>query len=497
MEQLITSAYEHKLACVFHKIDNRGLLIDTSKLAKLRKYCNERIIELCDDISRSIGTVVYVGKENKPPLGSSTVNINYSPSLQDLLKNIGFSLPKIKRKNKDTQEYEMADSANDLVLHKTMADPSLWPSRLGLDPAKLLKNLIEIRGIAKLKGTYINARLFNDTYYCNYSVSATVTGRRGSKKHIFNLGNNAQNFPKHSELGLKFRECIIARPNKLFFIVDQVSAEDWPVQALAENYTALEDMRNGVNRHYKFASIIFGVDEATLRAGRDRKDSTSDMQYYLGKKSRHANNYGMRAARMSEQLAAEGFSFAKDFCQTMLDKVNNADPNVDKVFHEYIKRLLFNSSDKLIRTPLGRERQFLGLRPSSPNYELLNEAYSYVPQSTVGDNTGLAVLEISNYNNYIVNDGHDSISQEVPDDEKELLSVSETTRKAFDRTITFDNGISINIPIEGELGYDLSNTVKIKHFTPDGVLDAYKKLKQQREAQIATDSKEALAAILS
>lgn len=258
-----------------------------------------------------------------------------------------------------------------------------------------------------------------------------------------------------------------------------MSAEDWPVQALAENHHALEEMQNGVNRHYKFAAIIFGVSPDTIKAGRARGDLTSEMQYYLGKKSRHANNYGMQAGTMSESLAREGYSRPKPECALMLDKVRRADPNVESVYHKYIQDTLYSKLP--IINPFGRERQFFGLRQGDKNYKILNEAYAQIPQSTVADNNGLAVLALSTCNDYVIQDGHDSVSQELPDREAELISVFKETKGAYKRNITFHNGITINIPVEGELGYDFNRTVKIKDFSEDGVITAYRELQQLRK----------------
>jgi len=477
--QVINSKYEHNLARIFHAIDNRGLLIDTKKLEKLRAYCNQATSNLCGKITATTGTPVYVGSANKPA-DVAAVNINYSPHLQKFLKSLGFTLPKLRAKNKDTHDWEMKDSANKLILQQVLANPNLWPASSTIDAVTILKSLLELHGIAKVKGTYINARLYDNTYFSNYSVTSTLTGRRGSKKHIFNLGNNAQNFPKHSELGTRFRECIIARYNRLFFFVDQVSAEDWPVQALAENYTALEEMRRGINRHYRFASLIFGIPEADIKRGRANHEQTAEMHYYLGKKSRHANNYRMRPQRMSEALAAEGYSFGVDVCKVMLEKVNNADPNIAGVFHKYIEEQLFTT--KFLRTPFGRERQFFGLRANDKNWDIINEACSYIPQSTVGDNTGLAIsaLDEMGCGSYIVHDGHDSLCQELPDNEGELLKFFKATVKSFERRITFHNGIEVSIPIEAELAYNWKDTIKVKEMSEDALLSAYRELKEKK-----------------
>lgn len=477
MEQLITSSYEHKLAYVYNKIDDRGILTDRHKMAKLRVYCNDTITKLCDSLSRTTNNQIYLGAENKPASGIS-VNINYSPNLQALLKNLGFTLPKIRKKNKDTHEFEFKDSANKLVLQKVLADPNLWPATY-INAKQIITDLLEVHTVAKIKSTYANARLFKDVYYSTANVAGTVTGRRSSRKHTYSIGGNNQNFPKYTELAGKFREALISRPGRIFFIVDQIKAEEWPVSALAENQGALGELRAGVNRHLKLASYLFGIPEQVLKAGIDRKETDAVLCYYLGKKTRHANNYGMRALRMSEQLAGEGHSISKDVCATMLEKVNNADPSVQSVFHKYIQEQIFNT--KQLRTPLGRERQFFGFRTSDKNYDLLNEAYSYIPQSTVGDNTGLAIVYLDGCNDYILQDGHDSLIQEPPDNENELISTLRFTEQAFARDITFHNGITIRIPIEAEIGYNLKDTVKLKEYSVDALKAAYRELKLKGE----------------
>jgi hypothetical protein len=291
-----------------------------------------------------------------------------------------------------------------------------------------------------------------------------------------------------------WKKAIIARRNRIFLFVDQVSAEDWPVQALAENHTALDMMRRGINRHYIFAAQIFNINiddlkyfrsEENVRKGLVTADQQEDAEtkYYLGKKSRHSNNYGMQPKRMSESIAQETQkTIPVDSCKNILTIVDNLDPNVKRIFHKYIQTQLANSEHKLV-TPLGRERVFLGLRSGDKNYSILNEAYAWIPQSTVADNTGLAVCELEKYHPYIVQEGHDSVCQEVPDEEGELLSVFRNTKKAFNRVIRFYNGIEVEIPIEGQLGYNWKDKFKLKEYTEDCLIETYRKFKQAQKEQ--------------
>jgi hypothetical protein len=113
-------------------------------------------------------------------------------------------------------------------------------------------------------------------------------------------------------------------------------------------------------------------------------------------------------------------------------------------------------------TPLGRERYFFGLRPFSDNHKLFKEGYAYIPQSTVGDNTGLAINYAEpTYPNHIVLETHDAITLEVPDNPLEIIRAAGVLRDAFKRILRFPKGLEIEIPIETEIGYNLQDTKKI------------------------------------
>lgn len=488
MQHLITSTYEHELAYHFHNIDNRGLLINVSKKEnEVRPRVEQELSSICNYLSSLWNLSVYVGAENEPSDNSrGKLNLNASEKLLEGLKTLGYDVPKIRKKNEDTDEYEMKESVGELALVKLLADPTRWPNP---QSGEGIKKVLESKELITFRNRYLNARLYKNVYLSNYNVASTLTGRRGSKKTIWGIGGNGQNFPSRGRLSDSWKECIIARPGKMFLFVDQMSAEDWPVQALSANDIALQEMRAGVNRHYKFASQIFGCTVEDLKAARQNKQQpdgsylytqdqqdTAEMQYYMGKKGRHSNNYGMQPPRFSESLASEGgFTVPIDACKNILAIIDKLDPNVKRVFHKFIQEELAKPTH-LLRTPLGRERQFLGLRSGDKNYSILNEAYSYIPQSTVGDNTGLAVCFLEKCHPYILQDGHDSLCQEFEDNEQTCKTVFNNTQKAFDRRITFHNGFEINIPIEGFLGYDWKHKIAIEKYTEECLMIAYREL---------------------
>jgi DNA polymerase family A len=490
MTDRISSSYIHKLQAIYHNIDNRGIAVDREAIDEAKIFVDTEINRNLSICSNQWGCKVYIGTANSYPKGhpefDNQVNINSSSGERTLLKklrDIGYKVPTITKRNEDTGEYEAKYSAGELTLQKMLVTNQF--NFAGGDPA--IRAILQVRELSKLRNSYLNCRFYRTPdgitlYLSHYNAAGTLTGRRSSKKHTFGFGNNAQNFPKHGKLAKIFRRCLVARPGCIFLNVDQKGAEEWPVNALAENTAALAEMESGVNRHIRRAARIFGVSENS-RTEAEWKDS---LEYYLGKKTGHANNYGMQPNRMSDSLAQEGHSVGPLQCKALLEKLNSLEPQIRGTFHAYIKDQIIKT--RILRTPFGRERQFLGLRPNDNNYKLFNEAFAYIPQSIVGDNNGFAVAELETIlffeKRAIVHENHDSIAQDIPATASDIWFYLQATIRAYDRRITFHNGISINIPVEAELGYNYADMFKIKDMSYDGVVAALKRCNELREQQL-------------
>jgi len=484
MIEKITSSYLHSLQAIYNRIGNRGICVDPLRLKEAKIFVNEEIKKNLEIATTQWNCTVYLGAENDDG-SEGSVNINANNGQRTLVKKmqeLGYEIPKITKKDSEGN-YDQKFSSSELALQKILVKNQF--NYAGGDPA--IRAILKIRELGKIKSSYLNARLYKTPddlllYLSSYNVAGTVTGRRSSKKHTFGFGNNAQNFPKHGSIAKTFRRCLVARPGGIFLMVDQKGAEEWPVLALSGNTSALTELQTGLNRHLKRAAFLFGLDLSVKSEG-EWKDG---MEYYLGKKCGHAKNYGMRGNRMSDSLAQEGFSINPTMCQHLLDKLTAFDPSTENVFHKYIQEQLYKS--RVLETPAGRQRQFLGLRPNDTNYSILNEAYAYVPQSTVGDNTGFAVFHLENNSardtSFIVQEGHDSIVQDLPHSSDRIWTALEHTIRAFEREFVFYNGIRINIPIEAEIGFDFATTVKIKDLSYAGVCEALEKVVKLREQEM-------------
>ena len=508
MIERVTNSYEHALQSVYWDIGNRGIRVDTDSIADASRIVDSEIARNLAIASNQWGCIVFVGADNAPPEpdeiededvesgdapdpadllgpGGSAVNINATKGKYALLaklKELGYDVPKITKKNSEG-DYESNYSAGELALQKMLsANQFNYP---GGDPA--LRAILKIRELGKLKSSYLNARLFHrgSEYYflSNYNVAGTLSGRRSSRRHTFGFGNNAQNFPKHSKIAGLFRKCLVARPGNIFLFVDQMQAEDWPVSALSGNLHALSDLQAGVDRHSKLASSIFGH-RVPAKNDSDWDDALYDQERYIGKKARHANNYGMTKFRFQDVLAQEAqLTVTLAVCGQILDAVDKADPSVKGVFHKYVQDTLSATRTLITPFPFFRERQFLSLRPTDAGSPAIKEAYAFIPQSTVGDNTGFSLLKLESgkalEEQYVVQEGHDSIVQDILDTPDSIYENLLTTADSFDRKIRFHNGIEVLIPLEGELGYDFNETVKIKHFTPEGIKEAWQRLQDK------------------
>jgi hypothetical protein len=476
----VTSQYEHALACSYHRISKRGLFVNPTDLKDLDTYLCTEIQKNLDVMTQHWGVKCYMGKFGDK---KGDVNITAPKQFLQLLKDKGFKVPKSRQTDEETAEA--------LGLIRLFAETN--------DPAIQAK--LNISKLNKVLTTSVRARLTDESLYlCQYSVHATETGRRGSKKHLFGFGNNSQNWPKYTEFGKGFRKCIQARPGKIFFAVDQKQAEDWIVVALSQNESAYHDMLQGVDRHKKTAAFLFGLPLDKVRKYPER---------FLGKKFRHANNYKMGKQTASDSLAKDGFAIGAGECAHLLNKMNEFDPSIRGVFHAYIESCL--SDTRMLVNPLGRERFFLGLRPKDHNSSIFGKAYAYIPQSSVGDNTGMAVLYLDSLDAPIVHEGHDSIVLEIDDNKEAIMEARAMFIEAFNRTLTFHNGWHVQIPLEAEVGYNLAQTVSTEaakevlgiprnedDMHEDSVLKCYEMLKEkyprvEASQNVTTDTGQNLA----
>lgn len=456
--------YEMPLARSFYDIDTRGILVDLGKKKEVRDYINSELqAERAKMVSPSGKRIVTSLKEAPRDLKrEDMVLLSYHMDVLQLLRDCGIK-PKTKVKW-HKGEATSRESTEEDVLNELYAETS----------HPILQQILRVRELEKIRGTYVDQRLFQNISYTNYNVAGTLGGRRSARRNTFHFGSNHQNQPKHSDLGLKYREMLVARPGKIFVFCDQVQAEDWIVNGLivdnGGSRAGLDELLHNVDRHQNLASTLLGLPKEQCGKGSHAR--------YIGKKVRHAGNYEMGANRMSLALAKEGVSIASSICEKLLEKFHATNPDIRGVFHRWVESCI--RKDRGLRSPLGRSRTFFGVHPYRDNSKLFKEAYSYVPQTTVGDNTGKAILFCEQRKpGVVLYDGHDAVGLEVAFELDEVSAAMNLLDEAFNRVIRFQNGLELKIPIEFELGFDFRNLKTCANSSKTGLQSIWDGLVQQ------------------
>lgn len=455
-------SHELPLARAMHNMEYRGLYTDSSALLQLKKDINDELVKMCLSMTAKVGKPVVFDAAQQKKIPGST-NIGSPVQLTSVLKARGLKVPNGTAEEK---------------LHVLFAETG----------DELLNEVLTVRELIKIKGTYVEARLVDNVLYADYVVGGTVTGRRSSKGWPLGFGVNHQNLPKHSKLGKKFRKCIVARPGKILLSADQVSAEDWIIQGIIADLTGddsgVNELRSGLDRHCKLAQKIFGLPESECNREAER---SGKIFRYVGKRVRYAGSYDMHAPKFATVLAKEGLQMPVAYCEFVLDKFYSVEPNIRGVFQDFIQRSI--STDRKLTNLFGRQRDFFGFCSWRDNGSVFREGYSYVPQGTVGDNTGEAALFCERKApGLLVAETHDALTLEVADDVDSIFFGIQLLKNAFHRTLRFKHGYELEIPIEYELGYNLKDTIGCDDLTRTGLTAILTTLQQSAKAQDVTIS---------
>ena len=214
---------ELPLAEVLSKIECRGILLDSDHLRALGQEVGLSLLRLETEIHGLAGT---------------TFNINSNKQLADVLFG-KLGLPVI-RKTKTGASTD-ADTLEELaVLHPV--------------PAKI----VEYRGLAKLKGTYIDAlpALVNpDTgrLHTSFNQAVAATGRLSSSDP------NLQNIPIRSEVGRRIRQAFIAKRGMSLVSADYSQIELRVLAHFSRDPAFVDAFESGQDIHLRTAAEVFGV----------------------------------------------------------------------------------------------------------------------------------------------------------------------------------------------------------------------------------------------
>lgn len=183
-------------------------------------------------------------------------------------------------------------------------------------------------------------------------------------------------------IGKDIREMYI--PDKDYVIVecDGSQAEARVVDVLSEDWDGLAEYGR-IDKHCKVASLIY-TDysyEEIVRLSKKEKTEKGLYMRFIGKKGKHANNLGV-----GDFVLSMTANINMREAHMILQKLDKAYPKTKLVFHAGVENAI--RSTRLLFNSFGRQRYFF----SKIDGHYLKAGYSWIPQSTISDNTKRAML---------------------------------------------------------------------------------------------------------
>lgn len=278
------------------------------------------------------------------------------------------------------------------------------------------QTILEMRSKKKLKSTYLDVNLDKDhRLRCSYNPCGTKWTRLSSSISIFDTGTNMQNLPP------EMKTYLLADKDYMIFNVDLSQAENRIVAHIAPDDNMIKAFENydagqGPDVHRITAGMIFNKKPEDVSDDGDLKDNPDSAapigggrysERFWGKKCNHAFNYDfgpVSFANLYELPQKDG--------KFLHAAYRRAYPGVTR-YHEWVK-FAIRSTGKL-KNLLGFTARFLG----DADDKTFKEAYSFIPQSSVGHIVALRGLNFIFYERELkpvelLNQVHDSIVFQIP-----------------------------------------------------------------------------------
>ena len=360
---------------------------------------------------------------------------------------------------------------------------------------RAIEIVLDKRKIDKTIDTYLMALPDYDgrmktTFYLCLNTGRTSTGqldppirpsitlqKDGKKKESY-IGQAFQTMTKHGEIGADVRVQYEADEGEVFLNIDSSQAEARVVFLLADDEEALYAIDHH-DYHALTASWFFGGVEDDWSK---KKWGFEHPIRFCGKTLRHACHLGAsknRAAitvntdarkyKILKPGTEELFTISESFAGQAIKIFHVKQPKIRANFHVGIQNALAENKQRLTAgLPYGIESEYGGIRTFYDKWtdDLFRQAYSYIPQRTVSDNTKAAKIRIEHRlpGIKIVLESHDAllIATRIND----VKEVARVAREEMERPISFRNcSLSrreLVIPSEVEIGENYKDFRKYK-----------------------------------
>jgi DNA polymerase-1 len=298
---------------------------------------------------------------------------------------------------------------------------------------ELPKEIIEYRGLSKLKSTYVDAlpRLVNPKtgrLHTSFNQTVTATGRLSSSDP------NLQNIPIRGEWGKKIRAAFIADKGNLLLSSDYSQIELRVFAHLSQDERLIEVFNNDGDVHTGTACELFGVPPKKV----------SDEMRRSAKTVNFGIVYGISPYGLSQQLGIPPDE-AKYYIETYFARHHGV--------KTYINRLIQEAAEKgYVATLLDRKRAIPELKSTNKNIKQLGErlATNTPIQGSAADIIKVSMINIwkrlrkENLEAKMLLQVHDELLFEVPEKEKD--AVKQLVREEM------ESAVKLRVPLKVDIG---------------------------------------------
>ena len=299
---------------------------------------------------------------------------------------------------------------------------------------KIIADVLEYRGLAKLKSTYVDAlplQVEEETQrvHTDYMQTVAATGRLSSNNP------NLQNIPIRTERGRQVRKAFIPRDeNYVLLAADYSQIELRIIAALSQEETMMEAFKNGEDIHASTASKVFDVPLAEVT--REQRSNAKTVNFGI--------IYGVSAFGLSNQT-----DLSRGEAKELIDAYYDTYP---KLRHYMSEQVNFAREHGYVETIMGRRRYLNAINGSNAIVRGAAErnAVNAPIQGSAADIIKIAMINIhrkleeGNYKTKMLLQVHDELVFDVYKPELEEM-------KALIK-FEMENAYLMDVPLDVEVG---------------------------------------------
>ncbi|CAM3257387.1 DNA polymerase I [Aequorivita lipolytica] len=300
---------------------------------------------------------------------------------------------------------------------------------------KIIRDVLEYRGLAKLKSTYVDAlpeqvEKATGRVHTDYMQTVAATGRLSSNNP------NLQNIPIRTERGREVRKAFIPRnEDYVLMAADYSQIELRIIAALSEEDNMIEAFKNGEDIHASTAAKVFNVPLSEVT--REQRSNAKTVNFGI--------IYGVSAFGLSNQT-----NLSRGEAKDLIDTYYKTYPKLRNYISEQIQ---FARENGYVETVMGRRRYLKDINGSNQVVRGAAErnAVNAPIQGSAADIIKIAMinihkkLEAENYKSKMLLQVHDELVFDAykPELEKLKTMVKHEMENAYKLTVPLDVDLGV------------------------------------------------------